>query len=84
MNDTLPEVAHRPENYWSIVVRQFRRNRIAVASLWVVVALFLLALSADFIASDKPLLMRYKGSIYSPVLRDYAVSLSWLSGRANL
>ena len=48
MNDSLSEFAHRPENYWNIVVRQFRRNRIAVASLWVVLALFLLALSAGF------------------------------------
>jgi peptide/nickel transport system permease protein len=32
-------------------------------------------LSADFIASDKPLLLHYGGSTYSPVLRDYAV---WL------
>ena len=87
MNDSLSEFAHRPENYWTIVVRQFRRNRIAVASLWVVLALFLLALSADFIASDKPLLMRYKGSIYSPVLRDYAVALhlaQWQSEFVNV
>jgi len=65
----------QPENYWNIVVRQFKRNRIAVLGLWIVLALFVTALGADFIASDKPLLMRYKGTLYSPVLRDYAVAL---------
>jgi len=75
MNDSRPEFTQRPETFWHIVARQFRRNRIAVAGLWVVLALFTLALSADFVASDKPLLLYYGGSIYSPVLRDYAVSL---------
>ena len=37
--------------------------------------LFVVALAADFIANDKPLLMKYKGSLYSPVLKEYAV---WL------
>src|SRR5690349_524544 len=64
-----------PEDYWSIVLRQFRRNRLSVAGLVVVCALFALALLADFIANDKPLLMKYHGVLYSPALKDYAV---WL------
>ena len=61
------------ENYWSIVARQFRRNRIAVFGLVVVIGFFLLAAGADFIASDKPLAMSYQGELYFPALKDYAV-----------
>ncbi len=61
------------ESYPSIVIRQFRKNAVAVAGLGIVLVLFAVALFADFIANDKPLVMKYSGAIYSPVLRDYAV-----------
>src|SRR5204863_60896 len=55
------------------VVRQFRKNRLSVAGLIIVFGLFLVAILADFIANDKPLLMKYGGSLYSPAVKDYAV-----------
>jgi hypothetical protein len=55
-----------PEDYWSIVVRQFRKNKIAVFGLIIVIAFFALAAFADFIASDKPLMMNYQGEMYFP------------------
>jgi len=67
--------ASSPEDYWSIVAREFRSNRVAVVALWIVAGLFALALFADFIANDKPLMMRYKGGLYFPVVNDYAVRL---------
>src|SRR5437762_12226522 len=67
--------AQRPEGYWQIVSRQFRKNRVATAGLIVVLLLFILAASADFIANDKPLVMSYRSEIYFPVLKDYA---AWL------
>jgi len=65
----------RPEGYWHIVSRQFRRNRVAVAGFVVVLLLFILAAFADFIANDKPLVMKYRNEVYFPVLKDYA---AWL------
>jgi peptide/nickel transport system permease protein len=65
----------RAETYWSIVARQYRKNKVAVFGLIIVVGLFALALTADFIANDKPLVMRYKGQIYFPVAKDYSVRL---------
>src|SRR5437016_10606784 len=67
--------AQRPEGYWQIVSRRFRNNRVATAGLIVVLLLFMLAASADFIANDKPLVMSYRSEIYFPVLKDYA---AWL------
>jgi peptide/nickel transport system permease protein len=65
----------RPEGYWHIVVRQFRRSRIAVAGLLILIVFFAVAATADFIANDKPLVMKYHGEFYFPALKDYAV---WL------
>ena len=65
----------RGEGYWSLVWRQFRRNRLAVVGLYVVMALFVVALFADFLANDKPYYMRYQGKTYFPILRSYLVGL---------
>jgi peptide/nickel transport system permease protein len=65
----------QPESYWSIVARQFMKNRVAVFGLILVIALFVLAIGADFIANDKPLVMNYRGQTYFPALFDYGV---WL------
>src|SRR4051812_23727989 len=65
----------QPDGYWHVVYRQFRKNHVAVAGLILVVVLFLIAAFADFIASDKPLVMKYQRQVYSPVLKDYLVNL---------
>ncbi len=71
-----PDAAsERREDYWSIVVRQFRKNNVAVVGLVLVLGLFGVALGADFIANDMPLVMSYEGGTYFPVLNSYGV---WL------
>lgn len=49
----------------------FRANRRAWWSLWIFAALFLGTLPAELVANDKPLLVRYDGRFYVPVLRSY-------------
>ncbi|MFC2968470.1 ABC transporter permease [Acidimangrovimonas pyrenivorans] len=51
--------------------RNFRSNRRAYWSLILFAVLFGLSLFAEFIANDHPLLVSYKGEIYSPVLHFY-------------
>lgn len=50
----------------------FRQNRRGFWSLWVFLLLFGLSLLAEFIANDRPLLVRFDGAWYVPVLRDYS------------
>ncbi len=50
----------------------FRQNRRGFWSLWVFLILFGLSLFAEFIANDKPLLIRYDGRFFAPVLVDYS------------
>lgn len=51
--------------------RAFRRNRRGYWALWVFLALFVVSLGAEFVANDKPLLVRYQGELYFPVLNSY-------------
>ena len=50
----------------------FRAHRRGFWSLWVFLALFVLSLFAEFLANDRPLLIRFQGQWYVPVLRDYS------------
>lgn len=51
--------------------RRFKRNRIAMASVWVVFVLFVLSFTAEFWANSKPHLMSYHGKLYAPLFVDY-------------
>ncbi|MCY4151681.1 MAG: ABC transporter permease [Aestuariivita sp.] len=51
--------------------RNFRNNRRAHWSLWIFGILFGLSLFAEFLAYDKPILIRYKDSFYTPIWNDY-------------
>ncbi len=52
-------------------LRNFRANRRGFWSLWIFLVLFGLSLVAEVIANDHPLLVRYAGRFYVPVLREY-------------
>jgi microcin C transport system permease protein len=52
-------------------IDNFRANRRGFWSLWVFLALFVTSLFAEFIANDRPLLVRYDDGYYLPVLHDY-------------
>ena len=52
-------------------IATFRANRRGWWSLWLFLALFGLALCAEVIANDKPLLLKFDGHYYTPVLHTY-------------
>ena len=51
---------------------RFRRNRLGYWSLVVFTTLVVLSLFAEVLSTDKPLVVRYEGQTYFPVLRDYS------------
>ncbi len=69
------EVVELKQNYWAYVKRQFKKNKRALFSLYFIGFLALIALSADFIANEKPLYCKYKGETHFPVLKSYMVDL---------
>ena len=52
-------------------LQNFRANRRGWVSLWLFLGLFFFSLFAEFIANDKPLLIRYEGGWYLPVFASY-------------
>lgn len=63
-------------SYREYVIKQFKKNRLAVISLYIIIVLAFVALFADFLANEKPIVCSYKGKIYFPVLKQYAVDLN--------
>lgn len=61
--------------YWAYVKRQFRKNKRALYSWYVVIFLGFVALFADFLANEKPLWCVYEGKTYFPVFKEYGVDL---------
>ncbi len=60
-------------SYWRMVWQQFWRRRISQVGLFFIGGIFIVALSADFLASDKPIVLRMDGQTYLfPNLRDPA------------
>lgn len=55
-------------SYWGLVFRQFRKNRLAVCALLFVLLLFAVAIFAPLLAGDKPILVKWQDSFYSPAL----------------
>ena len=50
----------------------FRRHRRGYVSFWIFLVVFGTSLFAEFIANDRPLLIRFDGHWYFPVLQDYS------------
>ena len=51
--------------------RNFKANRRGWWSLWIFLVLFALSMGAEFLANDNPLLVRFEGRFYLPVLVVY-------------
>ncbi len=52
-------------------IENFKANRRGYWSLWIFIAIFFVTLFAEFLANDKPLLVRYDGAFYAPVFVAY-------------
>ncbi len=62
-------------SYWSFVKHQFKKNKLAVICLYIVILLVFVAIFADFLAYQKPIYTTYNGNTYFPVFKDYGVSM---------
>ncbi|GHV78985.1 ABC transporter permease [Spirochaetia bacterium] len=51
---------------------RFKKNRRGYVSLWIFGIIFVVSLFSEFVANDKPILVRYDGKFYFPVFKDYS------------
>lgn len=56
---------------WRARIARFQRNRLGVLALVLFMIMFCLCMAAEFIANDKPLLVRYQGDYYFPIIQAY-------------
>ena len=52
--------------------QRFRANRLGLWSLVLFCTLVALSLAAELISNDRPLVVRYEGQLYFPLMKDYA------------
>ena len=48
--------------------RRFKRNKLGAWSLWIFLVILVLSFVADMISNDKPLVAKYNGELYFPML----------------
>ncbi len=76
--ETSPKRQKSRQGYWRVVGRQFRKRRLAVFSLFVLVVLVVIALSAPFLAGEKPIYFVQEGKPYLlPNIIDYDALVSF-------
>jgi peptide/nickel transport system permease protein len=63
------------DSFWKGVRKQFVKNKLAVYSFRFILALVFIAVFADFIANEKPLIAKYKGEIIFPVFKEYIIDI---------
>ncbi len=64
----MKKMQHKTDRFRNLVWKQFRKNKIAVVSLYVLVALATIALLAPLIANEKPLYIKLNGQNFFPAL----------------
>lgn len=71
---------NKGQSYWENVRKQFKKNRLAVLSLRIFYVIIFIALFADFISNERPIVCKIDNKVYFPVFKQYAVNLglsSW-------
>ena len=70
---------NKDQSYWANVGRQFRKNSLAVWSLRVFFVILFIALTADFLANEKPIVCKIDNQVSFPIFKQYAVDLGLTS-----
>jgi len=58
-------------SYWGLVWGQYRQDRMALAALIGVLLLFVVAIFAELLANNKPIVLRVQGRTYFPIFIAY-------------
>lgn len=55
--------------------RRFKRNRSAVISVWIFIAMIFFSFTGELWANSVPHVLKYKGTLYFPLIKDYHPTL---------
>lgn len=62
-------MAHHHHTYWQLVWKQFKYHRLGLAALVIIILFCLVGVYAPFLASSKPIAVKYHGEWYFPLFR---------------
>ncbi len=62
------------QNFWSVVRRRFRKDKMALWASRLIMALAFVAVFGDFIANEKPIYCRIAGESHWPIFKSYLVN----------
>lgn len=51
--------------------KRFKKDRVAVFSVWVLLVMFFFSFTAELWANNRPHIVKYKGELYFPLVKDY-------------
>ena len=72
MQDGLPDgAAQKSLSPGQRAWRRFTRNRRGYISLWIFAITFVVSLFAEVLSNDRPIVVRYQGEFYFPLLQQY-------------
>lgn len=60
--------------------RRLKKSKVAVISIWIYLTMSLFSFTAEFWSNSKPIMMKYKGTIYFPFVREYHPSIFGAEG----
>ena len=81
------QIVELDQSFVAYVKRQFKKNKRALFSAYFIGFMALVAISADFIANNKPLYCKLDGKAMLPVIKQYGVDLglsSWDEDLQNI
>jgi peptide/nickel transport system permease protein len=72
------------QSFCSQVMRQFQRNKRALWAFRIITLLLFIALFADVLANDRPLICSFQHNLYFPAFRGVLVDWGWLNWQPEL
>lgn len=60
-------------SFRKIIWREFKKDRLAVIALCFIVILFFIAIFSPFLANNIPIILKYKGDYYFPIVKKYPI-----------
>lgn len=72
------------QSYGHLVLRRFRKSRVAMWASYGIGLIAFMAIGADLIAGNKPYYMRYREKTYFPAFRQYAVYVGLMDWPSEL
>ena len=60
-------------SFKKIIWREFKKDKLAVIALWFIFLLFIIVIFSPLLANNKPIMIKYNGRYYFPIIKNYPI-----------